>query len=148
GTWTGEGWGEIVLRQKQPGEYEGTYTDTFKDKPGTIQVKWSRLESRFNGTLREGKDRHGKISMRLVHDEIRGAWTTDKQSEINPGPPELADWFGKRGSDNTDASSRTTNPAASSAQPAESQPNATTATPKRVHHFTALTTGHDVRIAC
>ena len=91
GKWTGEEWGVVVLEAKQPGQYEGTYTDTFKDKPGTIQVKWSRLERRFNGTWEEDDDRNGKISLRLVGDEIRGAWTTTKKSGINPGTPELAD---------------------------------------------------------
>lgn len=91
GKWTGKEWGEVVLEQRQPGEYEGTYTDTVKDKPGMIQVKWSRLEGRFKGTWREGKDRYGKISVRLVGDEIRGAWTTDEKSGIKPGTPELAD---------------------------------------------------------
>jgi serine/threonine protein kinase/WD40 repeat protein len=98
GKWTGDGWGDVVLEKKQAGEYEGTYTDTFRDKRGTIQMKWSRLERRFNGTWGEGKDRHGKISVRQVGDEIRGAWTTSANSEINPGTPELADllWVRRR----------------------------------------------------
>src|SRR5262249_10722427 len=34
------------------------------------------------------------------------------------------------------------------AQPAESQPKATEAMPRRIHNLAALTTGHDVTIAC
>ncbi len=96
GKWAGEEWGDVVLEKQEPGEYEGTYTDTFKNKPGTIQLKWSRLERRFNGTWREDDVRFGKISVRLVDDEIRGAWTTNKKSDINPGTPKLADLLWKR----------------------------------------------------
>ncbi len=97
GTWTGREWGEVVLEQTQPGHYAGTYTDTFGDNPGTLQLKWSRIERRFNGTWREAEDRFGKISVRLVEDEIRGAWTTNRKSGINPGTPELADLSWVRG---------------------------------------------------
>jgi serine/threonine protein kinase len=99
GQWFGPEWGEVVLMAKQPGEYEGTYTDTFKEKPGTIEVQWSRFEGRFKGTWREGQNRSGKISLRLVENEIRGAWTTSEKSEIKPGTPELADLTWKRNSD-------------------------------------------------
>ena len=97
GKWSGPDWGEVVLEQKEPGEYAGTYTDTFKEKPGKIELKWSRLEGRYKGTWQEGTNRQGKISVRLVNDEIRGAWTTSEKSGINPGNPELADLLWKRG---------------------------------------------------
>jgi len=91
GRWNGEGWWNVVLEQKQPGKYDGTYTDTYGIENGTIQLKWSRIERRFKGTWKEDEDRDGKISVRRVGDEIRGAWTTNKKSGINPGVPELAD---------------------------------------------------------
>ncbi|HSG70850.1 MAG TPA: protein kinase, partial [Planctomycetaceae bacterium] len=96
GTWTGDEWGTVVLEEKRPGQYEGTYTETVKDTPGTIRVRWSRIERRYNGTWSEGDDRFGKISVRLVDDEIRGGWTTNRKSEINPGTPELANLSWKR----------------------------------------------------
>jgi len=91
GRWAGEGWGDVLLELEKPGKYDGTYTDTSGKEDGTIQLKWSRIERRFKGTWGEGKDRYGKISVRLVDGEIRGAWTTNKKSEISPGTPELAD---------------------------------------------------------
>ena len=94
-----------MLAAKQPGEYEGTYTDTFQENPGTIDLRWSRLERRYKGTWREGQERSGKISLRLADGEIRGAWTTSKKSEINPGTPELADLTWKRISDTSPPSS-------------------------------------------
>ena len=94
GKWTGEGWGQVVLEAQEPGQYEGTYTDTFKGDPGEIQLKWSRIERRFKGTWQEGKDRYGKIAVRLVDDEIRGAWTTSKKSGINPVRPNWPICFG------------------------------------------------------
>ena len=63
----------------------------FGNQPGKIELKWSRIERRFNGTWSEGKDRYGKISIRLVDDEIRGGWTTNRKAKINGGTPELAD---------------------------------------------------------
>ena len=93
GNWQGEDWGQVTLTQTAPGEYSGTYTDTVaKEKgPGKIDLKWSRIEHRFNGTWREGEDRFGDLSVRIVEKEIRGALTTSAKSKINPATPRLAD---------------------------------------------------------
>ena len=79
-----------MLKPTESGEYSGTYTDTFREVPGTIELKWSRVERRYSGKWREGEDRYGKISVRLVKGEIRGAWTTSQDSKINSGKPDLA----------------------------------------------------------
>ena len=91
GRWSGEGWGTVVVKQIDGGTYAGIYTDTFSKQPGDIHVTWSRIERRFNGTWREGDDRFGELSIRLVDGEIRGALTTDAKSKINPATPRLAD---------------------------------------------------------
>ena len=94
GNWQGEGWGQVTLKQTAPGEYTGTYTETVaKEKePGKIDLKWSRIECRFNGTWREGDDdRFGDLSIRLIDKQIHGALTTDAKSKINPATPRLAD---------------------------------------------------------
>ncbi len=91
GQWSGEDWGQVVLKKTSDAEYTGTYSDTVGKQPGEIQLKWSRIERRFNGTWREGEDRFGELSVRLVGDEIRGALTTDAKSKINPATPRLAD---------------------------------------------------------
>ncbi|HKD37072.1 MAG TPA: protein kinase, partial [Pirellulales bacterium] len=91
GDWTSDEWGRVTLKQTADGEYQGTYTDTFGKQPGEIELKWSRIERRFNGTWREGQDRFGEISVRLAGDEIRGAFTTDEKSKLNPGTPHLVD---------------------------------------------------------
>jgi WD40 repeat protein/anti-sigma factor RsiW len=91
GRWTGAGWGQVELRQREPGNYTGTYTDTFGKSAGTLELAWSRLERRFKGTWQEGTDRFGTIAVRLVDGEVRGAWTTSRESRISPGNPELAD---------------------------------------------------------
>ena len=100
GTWQGDDWGQVTLTQTAPGEYTGTYTDTVaKEKgPGKIDLKWSRIERRYNGTWREGDDnRFGELSIRLVGNEIRAAFTTDLRSKINPGTPHLAEVVWTRG---------------------------------------------------
>ena len=58
---------------------------------GTLQLKWSRVERRFNGTWGKGGDRHGTMSLRLVDNEIRGGWTTDEEAQMESGTPRLAD---------------------------------------------------------
>ena len=91
GTWNSEGWGTVTLNQEEAGFYAGIYKQPDNTVPGSIRLKWSRIERRFNGTWREGEARFGKLSIRLADDEIRGAWTTSRQSRVNPGTPELAD---------------------------------------------------------
>lgn len=92
GEWSGgEEWGRVVLKQTNSGEYSGSYSATTGKQLGEIQLKWSRIESRFNGSWREGEDRFGELSVRLVDDQIRGALTTDAKSKINPATPRLAD---------------------------------------------------------
>ncbi len=104
GTWNSDEWGQVTLQQVSNGKYEGEYTDTYGEQPGSINLKWSRLEKRFNGKWRDGERRFGKISIRMVEDELRGAWTTNKKVDINPGNPRLADLAWTRSSDSTDAS--------------------------------------------
>ena len=96
GQWSGEGWGQVVLTQTAAGEYTGTYSDTVGKEPGKIELKWSRIERRFNGKWSEGEDRFGELSIRLADQEIRGALTTDPKSKINPATPRLADFVWKR----------------------------------------------------
>ena len=92
GRWVGEGWGQVMLARAADGQYSGAYSETVGKGPGKIELKWSRIERRFNGTWREGEDeRFGELSIRLVGNEIRGALTTDAKSRINPATPRLAD---------------------------------------------------------
>ena len=64
--------------------------------PGKIELSWSRLQRRFNGTWREGDDCFGELSLRLVDNELRGARTTDPKSKVDPATPRLADLVWKR----------------------------------------------------
>ncbi|HEV3340250.1 MAG TPA: protein kinase [Pirellulales bacterium] len=91
GEWVGDEWGNVVLKKSSDAEYTGEYSDAVGKRPGEIHLAWNRIEGRFNGTWREGDDRFGELSLRLVGDEIRGALTTDSKSKINPATPRLAD---------------------------------------------------------
>ncbi len=123
--------GHRGARSQGPGQYEGTFTDSFKgqsaegeysgtgggktpdetdgvllgspgltdpgkSKSSTLHLKWSRVERRFNGTWKSGENRNGKMSLRLVDNEIRGAWTTNKGTQKEPASPRLADLRWKR----------------------------------------------------
>lgn len=91
GGWRGDDWGEVVLRVSKQGGYHGLFADARTERSGTLHVEWSRLERRFNGTWKEGDERHGKLSIRIVDDSIRGAWTTDTQDDGATATPKLAD---------------------------------------------------------
>jgi len=106
GRWTGEGWGQVVLQEQKPGKYEGAYTGAVGEEPGKLTLERSRVERRFSGTWTGAKDRSGNISVRLVDDEIRGAWTTRKTSDANPGTPELADLSWRRAAETRHAKPR------------------------------------------
>lgn len=91
GEWSDEEWGRVVLEKTGDGEYAGTYSDPVRKEPGKIQLEWSRLARRFNGTWRAGEDRFGQLSVRLVVDEIRGARTTDPKCKVDFDAPHLTD---------------------------------------------------------
>jgi serine/threonine protein kinase len=91
GAWTSEDWGPLILEQKQSGEYGAFYSAPVSQRTGTIRMKWSRLHMRFNGTWVGGDGQTGKISVRLVDDEIRGAWTTTRESATSEETPRLVD---------------------------------------------------------
>lgn len=97
GDWHGEEWGQVVLKKSAQQRYSGTYTDINGTKRGDIELTWSRIERRYNGRWHEAGDRFGDISLRLVDGEVRGAWTTSRDSLINPGTPALAEFVWKRG---------------------------------------------------
>lgn len=83
GDWHGDGWGNVQLKSETPRIYRGTYRGSDKKRLGDIELKWSRIERRFNGTWSEGTDRFGQLSVHKVDGEIHGALTTvrDKSSK-------------------------------------------------------------------
>ncbi len=91
GRWSGDGWGEVVLAPTQTGEYQGTFTGAGAGQPGTLELKWSRLERRYNGSWQRGEAGEGKISLRFSEDAIRGAWTTGKNFPSSAESPRLAE---------------------------------------------------------
>jgi hypothetical protein len=92
GTWQGEGWGTVVLRTTNKGEFAGTYTDTFGKDVGRITVRWTTASRRYEGTWSEGNYRFGRIALEAAKDgaTISGAYTTDPKCEHQPGVPSLA----------------------------------------------------------
>ncbi len=129
GKWTSDEWGTVELKEQAPGRYEGKLENglfVFGKAPfnhkqwaniacanchkgtngfaGKIELKWSRVENRFNGNWSIPDNHSGKLSVRLVDNEIRGAWTTSKKSDAHPGTPRLGDLTWKLVSDEPDAS--------------------------------------------
>ncbi len=88
GQWNSEEWGTVIIEAKATG---GTFTGSDRVKSGTLHLNWSRVERRFNGTWGIGDDRGGRLSLRLVDGEIRGAWTTDIDAQKKSDTPRLGD---------------------------------------------------------
>lgn len=91
GEWSGDGWGNVVLKQVTPEEYTGTCTGILDAQPAEIQLKWSPDEQRFNGTWRDGGERFGELSIRRVGNQVRGAFTTVRSSTLTPAAPRLGE---------------------------------------------------------
>ena len=103
GQWVGDEWGSVVLKATGSQRYEGTTTNTTdassvnpEDRKGRIELKWSRVEGRFNGHWKQDGDIAGKLSLRLVDNEIHGAWTTNKKTDVNSRTPRLSELVWKR----------------------------------------------------
>ncbi len=96
GEWTGDEWGTVVLEAVKPTQYTGSFQGVDNSKDGSITLNWSRVERRFNGSWQEGKDSKGRLSLRLVGDDIRGGWTADKATAKDSGWPRLGDFAWRR----------------------------------------------------
>lgn len=103
-----------LLIEIEPRAMDSKFQGTFQDlrgfafrgvdtNSGKLHLKWSRVERRFNGTWGTDDDRNGKMSLRMVDNEIRGAFTTDKDSKQASGTPRLADllWTRNRKANDT-----------------------------------------------
>lgn len=98
GAWLNEESGRITLVRYKSGGYVGELKG-----PGLmdhLELKWSRLERRFNGSWSGKQNAAGRLSMRVVDDELRGAWTSNRFSQQELGLPRMADCFWKRSLEN------------------------------------------------
>lgn len=116
GTWQGEDWGTVILKPEAAGQYAGEFSETVGTVPGQLQLKWSRIERRYNGSWKDGDQRLGDLSLRLVDQQIRGAYSTSANSKTNPATPRLADFTW----------TRTTPPNASTSSPPTESANSKT----------------------
>ena len=89
GQWSGEEWGQVVLKKTNASEYTGTYSDTDTKHPGEFQLRWSRIERQFTGTWREGDDRFGGISVSPVGNDLHVAYGADANCKDHPGTPRM-----------------------------------------------------------
>ncbi|MCA9173459.1 MAG: protein kinase [Planctomycetales bacterium] len=66
GLWSGELWPSISLRPAAESNdwYSGKFVDA-EGREGTLQLRWSRLQRRFNGEWRSGDQQFGAITLRL-----------------------------------------------------------------------------------
>ena len=91
GTWKGASWGTVELKETKRGTFEGDYKDAFGGESGKLKLKWSRAERRYNGTWGPPDQNYGRLSIRLVGDEIRGAWKTKANADVAANVPQLGD---------------------------------------------------------
>ncbi len=91
GQWHGEGWGNVQLESESPKVYHGTYSGSGDERWGSIELRWSRIERRFNGTWSESTARFGQLSVHLVDGEIHGALTTVRDERSKGRAAKLAE---------------------------------------------------------
>ena len=95
GKWYSDEWGTVELKQgEKPNRYAGTITPTESKGPaGEVNLKWSRIERRYNGAWKlTGQDQgKGTLSIHLVDDLIRGAFSSNKRAQKEVGMPEMAE---------------------------------------------------------
>ncbi|MEQ8784988.1 MAG: protein kinase [Pirellulaceae bacterium] len=101
GRWISEDWGPVRIEPTQPGQYEGTFAAVVRDDRtplnvewssiGAMRLQWSWIERRYNGTWRVGDRASGRVSLRLVDGEIRGALTTSRSAQGRLETPRLSD---------------------------------------------------------
>ena len=77
GRWSGKDWGTVVLKEIDGGTYGGVYTDISANKltrrdPRDLVAH--RASACSNGTWREGDDRFGDLSVRLVDNRDPRPW--------------------------------------------------------------------------
>ena len=109
GSWRSDAWGAIelqhllVVTDPNGPTYAGTYTGVTNAKPGQMELKWVPQFRQFQGTWREGETRFGKLSIRLIPNgnTIRGSWTIDVDSKIDPDQPVFSDLEWTRGNDDS-----------------------------------------------
>ena len=117
GKWKGENWPFIEIAESKNGKYTGAFIKNPHSHPqvacshchtgiglnssfsfcdfvtnGTFELKWSRLEHRFNGSWRHPDGGSGKLSLRRVDGEIRGVRTTAKKLTNNAANPRYGDF--------------------------------------------------------
>ena len=56
GKWVGDRWGDVELKQTQPGQYEGTYGDGSNNSAGTIEVEVVAIRRPFQWHLGNGRN--------------------------------------------------------------------------------------------
>ena len=97
GEWSGADWGNVTIVASTSGRFTGKYSGEGLRSAGDIELKWSRIERRFNGSWRDGSQRLGRISLRVVDDELDGGWTTDKDVSKSVEFPRLGSLKWKQG---------------------------------------------------
>ena len=94
GHWTGDPWSNVALvgNQHSPDWYSGTFT-TPSGESGALQLRWSRVQQRFNGEWRTGDSMFGELSLRQTSSsQLRGAISIDPAAETSAEVPRLREF--------------------------------------------------------
>lgn len=115
GTWAGEQWKNVSLEPnaEAQGWYGGSFTGQDGQK-GALHFEWSRIQRRYNGRWKIGKELSGAITLRSnQHGRIAGAISFDPESSSSPATPRLRDFAWRRSTAQGPSSEATEDPAAS-----------------------------------
>ncbi|MEM0924847.1 MAG: TolC family protein, partial [Planctomycetota bacterium] len=109
GTWQGDRWQNVTFAStpEAQGWYSGTFED-FRGNRGVLHLEWSRLQRRYNGRWRVGKDQSGPITLRSQDGMLRGAVSFDAESTVDIATPRLRDFSWRQGDTINRPASRST----------------------------------------
>ncbi len=86
GVWTGEApWGQVTLTKSGNKQLAGEFGEG-----GSIELRWNDQQSRYTGNWTIGS-RGGDLSVRVIDNELRGAYTDTSGSDSNL--PTLSDFL-------------------------------------------------------
>lgn len=92
GTWEGDVWTSVKLEKGAAGDwYSGRVTDA-EGRSGMLQLRWSRVQQRFNGQFQIGDEEFGDITFRRDRGKLSGAVSLARGASVDASTPRLREF--------------------------------------------------------
>ena len=94
GAWKGDPWSTVSLSsvEEAPDLYAGRFS-VADGSTGKFEIKWSRLQQRYNGEWRLNANEFGSLTVRRKsHQELRGAISVSPDAKVTADKPRLREF--------------------------------------------------------